>query len=61
MSSSTSAFATAFTNSQSNSPIENLVDSTLSKIGPIQSEQTDKARDKIQKGLDLYSDFFGTK
>ena len=53
--------AASNTNSQSNSPLENMVDSAFSNLGSMQSEQTDNARDKIHKGLDLYSDFFGTK
>ena len=38
-----------------------MIDSTLSNVGPIQSEQTDKALEKVQKGMDLYSDFFRSK
>ena len=58
----TTASASAGTaNSQSNSPLENMIDSALSNVGPTHSEQTDKARDTIHKGLDLYSDFFGSK
>jgi FIMAH domain-containing protein len=48
-------------NSESNSPLENMVDSAFSNLGPMQSEETDNARDKIHKGLDLYSDFFSTR
>ena len=60
-STTTSASAASTDSSQSNSPIENMVNSALSNIGPMQSEQTGKALDKIQKGMDLYSDFFGNK
>ncbi len=46
---------------ESNSPIESLIDSTLSNMDPTQSKQASKALDKIQKGMGLYGDFFGTK
>ena len=59
--STTASASSSADSSQSNSPLENLVDSALSSVGPTHSEQTDKARDTIHKGLDLYSDFFGGK
>ena len=57
----TTASSASTDNSQSNSPIDNMVNSALSNMDPIQSEQTGKAIDKIQKGMDLYSDFLGIK
>jgi FIMAH domain-containing protein len=58
----TGSSSTASTaSSQSNSPIENMVNSALSSMNSMQSEQTGKSLDKVQKGLDLYSDFFSTK
>jgi YVTN family beta-propeller protein len=56
-----SAASTSNTNSESNSPLENMIDSAFSNLGPMQSEQTDNARDKIHEGLDMYSDFFDTR
>jgi hypothetical protein len=38
-----------------------MIDSAFSNLGPMQSEQTDNARDKIHEGLDMYSDFFDTR
>ncbi|HKO64519.1 MAG TPA: hypothetical protein VJU13_04905 [Candidatus Nitrosocosmicus sp.] len=41
--------------------LENVVDCVLSNSNPIQSEQTDKALDKIQKGMGFYKHFLATK
>jgi YVTN family beta-propeller protein len=57
----TSSTSTASTSEESNSPIESLIDSTLSNMDSIQSKQAGKALDKIQKDTGLYKDFFDTK
>jgi YVTN family beta-propeller protein len=51
------AASSASATSQSNSPIDSMIDSTISNIESFQSKESGKAIDSVKKGMGFYSKF----